>query len=102
MNEVYWKIKRGGGMFICDRCGLCCMQVGVSPAYSELDRGDGICMYFDCVTKLCTIYDQRPLLCNIEKAYQEYFKDTMSKNDYYRLNYEACDKLKRGSRRGCF
>lgn len=51
-------------MFICDKCGLCCMKIGESPIYSFLDRGDGICKYFDYDTKLCSIYDERPVMCN--------------------------------------
>lgn len=81
-------------MYICEKCGLCCMQVSKSPIYAELDRGDGICYYFNSETKLCSIYNKRPTLCNISKSYEVYFKDQMSKDDYYRLNYESCKKIR--------
>lgn len=83
-------------MFLCDKCGLCCMQVGKSELYQELDRGDGICRYFDDNTHLCTIYDERPLLCNIDMTYKQFFEKKMSLEEYYQVNYEYCKKIKRG------
>ena len=82
-------------MFICDCCGLCCKNVSVSPLYSDLDRGDGICRNFDCETNLCKIYDFRPERCNVDRMYEVYFSDIMTKEEYYKINYEACNKLKR-------
>lgn len=86
-------------MFNCDKCGLCCMQVGKSPIYAELDRGDGVCLYLNETTMLCTIYEKRPLLCNIDETYHEYFHDKMSLCEYYEFNYEVCKKLKTESSR---
>lgn len=54
-------------MFYCDCCGLCCMNLSKSEIYSDLDRGDGICKYFDMDSKLCTIYEERPEKCNVDK-----------------------------------
>lgn len=82
-------------MFKCDRCGLCCMNVGSIPLYKDLDRGDGICRFFDCITHLCTIYDIRPIKCNVDLAYDMYFENVMTKEQYYRLNYNECENLKR-------
>lgn len=79
-------------MFVCDRCGECCRHVNLSPLYSYLDRGDGVCKYLR--GNVCSIYDMRPLLCRIDESYDMFFKDRMSKEDYYRLNYEACNKMK--------
>lgn len=81
-------------MFICDRCGLCCMAVGQSSIYAEFDRGDGICRYFDDNTRLCTIYEKRPVICNVEEMYIRFFSEMISKEEYYRLNYNACERLK--------
>ena len=86
-------------MFKCDKCGLCCKHIGNSQIYNELDRGDGVCEFFDDTMKLCTIYQKRPLLCNVDKAYDLYFKEVMTKEEYYRLNYETCNKLKEKYRR---
>jgi len=86
-------------MFNCDKCGLCCTQLRESSIYHELDRGDGVCQFFDEETRLCTIYLNRPLLCNVDDAHETYFKCKMSREEYYRLNYEACSNLKEKLRR---
>jgi Fe-S-cluster containining protein len=59
-----------------------------------LDRGDGVCELFDEATKLCTVYEERPLLCNVDKAYSEYFKNLISLEEYHTANYNACKLLK--------
>lgn len=82
-------------MFKCDCCGSCCMSVGTSELYSDLDRGDGVCRYFNSDTKLCTIYQNRPDRCNVDKMYKLFFSKSMSIDEYYELNYQACNKLKR-------
>lgn len=79
-------------MFECDKCGLCCRNLHLSPLYKELDRGDGVCVYL--VGNLCSIYEQRPLLCRIDDCYEAYFKSSMSLDEYYKLNYDVCKKLK--------
>lgn len=81
-------------MFICDCCGLCCMNLQRSELYKDLDRGDGICMYFNENTKLCSIYKNRPIKCNIDKTYDLIFKNEISIDQYYELNYKACKILK--------
>ena len=79
-------------MFNYSKCGECCRNLDLSPLYAELDRGDGVCKYLE--GDLCTIYDHRPLLCRVDDAYEAFFSGQISKQDYYRLNYEACEKLK--------
>ena len=74
-------------MFKCDCCGLCCMNLKMSEIYADLDRGDGICKYFDDISKLCTIYYNRPDKCNIDKIYEKFYWDKMDLKDYYELNY---------------
>lgn len=81
-------------MFHCDKCGLCCMHIGSSSILSALDRGDGVCKFFVDATRLCSIYKTRPTLCNVEQAYEAYYKETMSRKEYYSINYESCRKLK--------
>ena len=81
-------------MFHCDCCGLCCKSISNSPIYQHLDRGDGICKYFDDSTSLCSIYENRPVECNVDAMYELFFKSNMTKEEYYKLNYMACEKLK--------
>ncbi len=80
-------------MFKCDRCGCCCRNLGMSPLYSELDRGDGVCRYLS--GNLCSIYEDRPLLCRVDDCYDLFFKEIMDREEYYRQNEEICKALKK-------
>ena len=81
-------------MFQCDCCGLCCKHLAESDLYRELDRGDGVCMFFNEETNLCDIYEDRPVLCNVDRMYELYIKDMFTREEYYALNYDACKKFK--------
>lgn len=82
-------------MFKCDCCGCCCRNILLSSIYFRLDRGDGVCKYFDDKSSLCTIYGKRPLECNVDAMYDVYFSKIMSKDVYYEKNYQACTLLKK-------
>jgi len=71
------------------------MHIGASPIYSDLDRGDGICKYFVVDTRLCSIYKKRPILCNVDKAYEVYFENIVTRKEYYEANYKSCIELKK-------
>ena len=58
--------------FPCDACGKCCRHVNLSEQTSYLDRGYGICHYFNESTNLCSIYETRPLVCRVEDYYKIY------------------------------
>jgi Fe-S-cluster containining protein len=79
-------------MFECDCCGCCCRNLDKSELYADLDRGDGTCIYL--VDNLCSIYNERPLLCRVDECYERYFCEFMEREEYYRLNKEECKKLK--------
>jgi len=79
-------------MFECDCCGCCCRNLNKSKLYSDLDRGDGICIYL--VGNLCSIYEKRPILCRIDECYKLYFYKFMELEEYYKLNKIECEKLK--------
>ncbi|EOV9526626.1 YkgJ family cysteine cluster protein [Bacillus cytotoxicus] len=79
--------------FPCTKCGICCQNVQGIDSLSHLNRGDGCCVHYDTDNHSCTIYEERPLLCNIALAYEELFKKSMSKKDFYLLNVEACNEL---------
>lgn len=59
----------------------------------ELDRGDGVCKHLTA-DNLCSIYTTRPLFCNVDAYYEKFLSDTMSREKYYKMNYEACERLK--------
>lgn len=83
-------------MFICSMCGECCRNLDKSEVYKSLDRGDGVCKYLE--GNLCSIYENRPLLCRIDESYDSLFKDKISLDEYYKMNYEVCKKLKKKRR----
>ncbi len=80
-------------MFKCDKCGLCCKKLNLSSLYKNLDRGDGVCIHLK--GNLCNIYESRPLICRVDKCYEIFFKDKMSLEEFYRLNNEMCNILKK-------
>ena len=79
-------------MFECDKCGECCRHLKGISIYAELDRGDGICKYLK--GNLCSIYEDRPLFCRIGDCYEQFFKEKYTRDEFYKLNYEICKKLK--------
>lgn len=76
-------------IFNCVKCGICCQHV-CSP---DIAAVDGVCVNYDSDTKLCKIYDTRPLICRVDEGYDAYFKDALSIEEYMKANYDACKKL---------
>ena len=81
-------------MFNCDKCGACCKSIAGIELLANLDRGDGVCKYLNEVSNLCEIYNERPLLCNVEKSYEYFFSEYFTWEEFKALNYAACEKLK--------
>lgn len=44
---------------------------------------------------LCKIYKNRPDFCNVEVGYKKYFSEKYSWEEFLKINYEVCEKLKR-------
>ena len=59
-----------------------------------MHNGDGVCFHYDKNLKLCTIYENRPLICNVTGGYQ-FFKQELSLQEYYDLNHQSCEQLKK-------
>ena len=79
-------------MFECDKCGECCRGIAGNPLYADLDRGDGVCKYLE--DNLCSIHDNRPTLCNVDLSYDMFFKNQMTKEEFYQRNMKICLILK--------
>jgi Fe-S-cluster containining protein len=62
------------------------------PELFEYDRGNGVCRYLT-ENNLCLIYSNRPTICNVEKMYDLYFKNTLLQKNYILGNLNACVKL---------
>lgn len=80
-------------MFDCSKCGCCCRHLDLSELYSELDRGDGVCKYLN--GNMCSIYEERPIICRVDKCYELFFKDSIALDAYYKLNKEMCENLRK-------
>lgn len=84
-------------MFQCDQCGECCRNLNRSPIYQDLHDGDGICRYLD--GNLCSIYENRPLLCRVDESYYAFFDGVLNYEEYIQLNYKYCTQLKQMRRK---
>lgn len=75
----------------CNGCkGYCCRVAGM--LMRELDKGDGSCIFLNKDYK-CDIYDHRPLICNTDRLYERYFKETYTKEQWTKMQEEACRGL---------
>ena len=74
--------------FPCKSCGACCRRV---PEVSGLDRGDGACRYYDDNSRQCTVYDTRPVLCQVDKSFALLAeKGRISANTFYMTQALSC------------
>jgi len=95
--------------FPCTGCGLCCRMVGQAVEYARLNPEideprinavrkfphsiiDGTCEMLG-ENNECKVYDDRPLICQINKVWATYWKYNMSLNQYHKKAAEACNKL---------
>lgn len=60
----------------------------------RLDRGDGICKFFDDGKSLCSVYENRPIECNVDAMYDRFFAEKMIREEYYEMNYAGCRALR--------
>ena len=81
-------------MFNCERCGACCRKIGVISWVKDMALSNGICKYLNQKTNLCTIYEKRPIFCNVDAFYKKYYKDKMSIEDFYKINKTECIKIR--------
>lgn len=89
-------------MFPCTKCGCCCRKVDlVVKAIGSVDPDNEL--YFpykwdntgrcENLTKenLCAVYDNRPLLCNIDRFMDRFA--VVGKDEFYAANIESCNAL---------
>jgi Fe-S-cluster containining protein len=58
------------------------------------DRGDGVCKHLTKDNR-CEIYDHRPLICDTDRLYNLFYINKLSREEYDKLNEEACKELMR-------
>lgn len=97
-------------MFPCTKCGVCCKTIGrliadannasddQNPLIAEVRafpfevKGQTCSMYIE--GKGCSVYNERPDICNIDKMYEKYYRYTgMSLKEYYSFNAAGCNIL---------
>ena len=90
--------------FPCTKCGLCCKQLAntLSNQHSLPQKVQDLLSIFPYRPKpdgscpkltedgLCSVYDSRPIICNIKLAAQVLNHDIM---DWYQINAENCNNL---------
>lgn len=79
--------------FPCTNCGACCKSIAGTDVLADYDLGNGQCKFLDDKTNNCSIYKDRPLFCRIDDAYEQVFYNQFSKEEYYKLNAQACNQL---------
>lgn len=80
-------------MFNCEQCGCCCRNIGKVFWAKSMALSNGICKYLNQETNLCTIYNNRPIFCNVDAFYEKYLKNKMFIDEFYVKNKSECKKL---------
>ena len=64
-------------------------KLDLPSEYAALNDGTGKCKYLK--DNLCSIYDERPFLCNSTLVYNELYKDKMSFDEFEQMVKKECD-----------
>ncbi len=83
--------------FPCSGCGLCCKHIDKAVAnlgehaahFPYTWDESGVCEKLK--DNKCTVYDTRPLICNVDGWIKEFGID---RDWFYELNMKACEELK--------
>ena len=76
----------------CKQCGCCCKNIPKIRELEVFDRGDGVCKFFE--ENKCSIYENRPQLCQGDYVYHSFFFDKMSVADFHTESKKWCDLLR--------
>ena len=61
----------------------------------KMADADGVCHFLDRTTNLCTQYENRPIFCNVDKFYERYYVDNMTREVFYKINQQECERLRK-------
>lgn len=87
----------------CDTCtALCCRNIPNEYQIVFCLSGTSICKHLDQTTNKCTIYQERPLICNVTEYHNCSLKlangtsetPKINKDEWYEINYQSCKRLK--------
>ncbi|UNH31393.1 YkgJ family cysteine cluster protein [Moellerella wisconsensis] len=76
--------------FPCNKCGACCRHVNRAKETQFLDRADGVCRYYDEINKLCSIYNERPDICRVDRQYLLNYHKQYTWREFIEINKIAC------------
>jgi Fe-S-cluster containining protein len=76
--------------FVCEKCGECCRHI---ESFVEIlpHQRNGICNFLQ--GDICSIYENRPDLCDFKRAYK-YFKEHWAEKEYCKRVTYFCKQLK--------
>ena len=79
--------------FLCSGCGACCLRIG--GKYGLPGEVNGPCGNLNKQTMVCNIYETRPDICRVDKAYSKIKKyiPFLSKKTWNKLNTKVCHVL---------
>jgi len=80
-------------MFPCTVCGLCCQNISNIKELKEFDLGNGVCKYFDYSTRGCSIYEDRPDVCRVDKMFDLVYYKEFTREEFYIANAKICNFL---------
>jgi len=81
-------------IFPCTGCGCCCKRIGMVKPFLTLEEFPyntneiGVCEML--IDNKCTVYNDRPDICRIDKMATNYNLDTAQ---YYKLAIDVCNKF---------
>lgn len=79
----------------CENCGACCRFGNPGRFDPNIVNEHGDCIYLDLKTKLCTIYENRPIFCRLHEWYSiTYDPELVPFDVYVILQKIGCDKLR--------
>ncbi|MGS4218158.1 YkgJ family cysteine cluster protein [Providencia stuartii] len=52
---------------------------------------DGICKHYNETSMLCTIYEERPDICRVDKQYLLHYHDQYTWHEFVEVNRIACE-----------
>lgn len=90
-------------MFKCSGCGLCCKNVAkVAESVKNIEElrfpyshDNGVCEKLN-EDNTCSVYEDRPLICNVD-ALIDYYK--LNKKSFYELNELGCKELQKNDKK---
>lgn len=86
-------------MYKCVKCGKCCELMHLLPIGDKwrelLDDGNGKCKYLT-QEKLCSIFENRPIVCNHKELYRKYYVATMTYEEFDSIIETQCSRIQGG------